>query len=209
MAFAMYVKTGVFESDPTAMLSTLCGSGFALLSLLMVAFANVGTQGTGSYVNCMIVKSGMPKVSYKLLVIIAMVYVSGLTIWGGVNEHFGAFISLAAYIQGPIIGMTVADYLVVKKRKLSLKSAYGLKGHDAYKFTGGFNFVGIGCLIIAFVVSMLFVYNPMTGVIHSDIFLFTTGSGFTAIFGGLLYLIASITPLRKYMLRDRDDLEIV
>ncbi|MDE5872837.1 MAG: cytosine permease, partial [Lachnospiraceae bacterium] len=209
MAFAMYVKTGVYESDPTAMLSTLCGSGFALLSLLMVAFANVGTQGTGSYVNCMIVKSGMPKVSYKLLVIIAMVYVSGLTIWGGVNDHFGAFISLAAYIQGPIIGMTIADYLVVKKRKLSLKSAYGLDGHDAYKFTGGFNFVGIGCLIIAFAVSMLFVYNPMTGIIHSDIFLFTTGSGFTAIFGGLLYLIASITPLKKYMLRDRDDLEIV
>lgn len=209
MAFAMYVKTGVYESDPTAMLSTLCGSGFALLSLLMVAFANVGTQGTGSYVNCMIVKSGMPKVSYKLLVIIAMVYVSGLTIWGGVNDHFGAFISLAAYIQGPIIGMTVADYLIVKKKKLSLKSAYGLDGHDAYKFTGGFNLVGIGCLIIAFVVSMLFVYNPMTGIIHSDIFLFTTGSGFTAIFGGLLYLIASITPLKKYMLRDRDDLEIV
>lgn len=49
--------------------------GFALLSLLLVAFANVGTQGTGSYVNCMIVKSGMPKVSYRLMVLIAMVYV--------------------------------------------------------------------------------------------------------------------------------------
>ena len=65
MALAMFVKTGVYESDPTTMLSTLSTPAFALLSLLLVAFANIGTQGTGSYVNCMIVKSGMPKVSYK------------------------------------------------------------------------------------------------------------------------------------------------
>lgn len=209
MALAMYVKTGMYESDPTVILSKLCGSGFGLLSLFMVAFANVGTQGTGSYVNCMIVKSGMPKVSYRLLVLIAMVYVSGLTIWGGVNEYFGTFISFAAYIQGPIIGMTVVDYLIVKKCKFSLKSAYELEGHNAYKFSHGLNLVGIGCLFISFAVAMLFIYNPMTGVVKSNIFLLTTGSGFTAIFGGLLYYIASITPLKKYMLRDRDDIEIV
>ena len=91
MALAMFVKTGVYESDPTTMLSTLSTPAFALLSLLLVAFANIGTQGTGSYVNCMIVKSGMPKVSYKLMVWIAMVYVSLLTIWGGVEEYFGSF----------------------------------------------------------------------------------------------------------------------
>ena len=35
------------------------------------------------------------------------------------------------------------------------------------------------------------------------------GSGFDALFGGVLYWLASLTPLKKYMLRDRDDLEIV
>lgn len=79
MALAMFVKTGVYESDPTTMLATLSTPGFALLSLLLVAFANIGTQGTGSYVNCMIVKSGMPKLSYKLMVWIAFFYVSALT----------------------------------------------------------------------------------------------------------------------------------
>ncbi|MDE7308494.1 MAG: cytosine permease [Lachnospiraceae bacterium] len=209
MALAMFVRTGMYESDPTKMLATLCGSGFALLSLLLVAFANVGTQGTGSYVNCMIVKSGMPKISYKLLVIIAMVYVSALTIWGGVEEHFGAFISIAAFIQAPIIGIIVVDYLLVKKRKLSLKSAYYIKGHNAYKFTKGFNCIGLACIVIACIVTIFGVYNPLTGEIRSKIFLLTTGSGFDAILGGLLYWIASLTPLRKYMLRDRDDLEIV
>lgn len=102
-----------------------------------MAFANVGTQGTGSYVNCMIVKSGMPKVSYRLMVLIAMVYVGALTVWGGVEEHFGAFISIAAFIQAPIIGMIVADYLLVRRRKLSLKAAYFMKGHDATAIRAG------------------------------------------------------------------------
>lgn len=209
MAIAMFVKCGYYESDPTVMLSTLAGPGVALLSLLMVAFANIGTQGTGSYVNCMIVKSGFPKVSYKLLVIISMFYVSALTVWGWVMDNFGSFISMAAQIQGPIIGMTVVDYLIVKKRKISLKSLYNIDGHNAYEFTHGFNLVGIGCMVIAFVTNILFIYNPITAEIKSPIFMAITGSGYTAVCGGLLYWLASLTPLKKYMLKDRDELDIV
>lgn len=208
MALAMFVKTGVYESDPTTMLSTLSTPAFALLSLLLVAFANIGTQGTGSYVNCMIVKSGMPKVSYKLMVWVAMVYVSALTIWGGVEEYFGSFISLAAYIQGPIIGMIVVDYFLLRKRKLDLRSAYFLEGHQAYEFTKGFNLVGLSCVFISLLVAVLFVYNPVTAQIQSPIFLVTTGSGFTAIFGGFLYWLASLTPLKHYMIKDRNQVTI-
>ena len=209
MAIAMFVKTGVYSEDPTQMLATLAGPGFSLLSLLLVAFANIGTQGTGSYVNCMIVKSGLPKVSYRLLVILAMIYVSALTVWGWVMDNFGSFISMAAYIQGPIIGMTVVDYLIVKKRKISLKSLYNIEGHKAYEFTGGFNLVGLGCILIAFASCVALIYDPLTAEIKSPIFLAITGSGYTALCGGLLYWIASLTPLRKYMLRDRQELEIV
>ncbi|MBO4871825.1 MAG: cytosine permease [Lachnospiraceae bacterium] len=209
MAIAMYMKTGVYVDDHTKMLATLACPGFSHHSLLMVAFANIGTQGTGSYVNCMIIKSGIPKLSYKLLVILAMFYVSALTIWGWVMDNFGSFISLAAQIQGPIIGMTVVDYLLVKKRKISLKSLYNIDGHNAYDFTHGFNLVGLACILIAFVTNMVFIYNPLTAEIKSPIFLILTGSGYTAVCGGLLYYLASLTPLRRYMLKDRDELEIV
>ena len=209
MALAMFVRYGYYESDPTTMLAKLAGPGFSLLSLLLVAFANIGTQGTGSYVNCMIIKGGIPNIKYKTLVILAMFYVSALTVWGWVMDNFGSFISCAAFIQGPIIGMTVVDYLLVRKRKISLKSLYYLDGHDAYRYNKGFNIVGLSCMLIAFVLGIVYVYNPVNGSIKSGLFFITTGSGFTAICGGLLYWIASMTPLKRYMLRDRDDLEIV
>ena len=100
--------------------------------------------------------------------------------------------------------MIVADYLLVRRRKLSLKAAYFMKGHDAYRYTGGFNLVGLACVVIACLTTILFVYNPLTGEIRSGLFLI-----FNALFGGVLYWLASLTPLKKYMLRDRDDLEIV
>lgn len=209
MAIAMFVSKGYYESDPTVMLATLAGPAFSLLSLLMVAFANIGTQGTGTYVNCMIVKSGLPKISYRLMVFISMIYVSILTVWGWVMDNFGSFISMAAQIQGPIIGMVIADYLIVKKKKVSLKSLYNIDNHSAYEFTHGFNLVGLGCMIIAFVTNILFVYNPLTGEIKSSIFLTLTGSGYTAVCGGVLYWLASLTPLKKYMLKDREELDIV
>ena len=174
-----------------------------------IPMGGANEYGTLGYVNCMIVKSGLPKVSYKLLVFLAMIYVSILTVWGWVMDNFGSFISMAAQIQGPIIGMTVVDYLIVKKRKISLKSLYNIDGHRAYDFTNGFNLVGLGCLFIAFITNILFVYNPLTAAIKSPIFFVLTGSGYTAGCGGLLYWLASLTPLRTYMLRDRSELDIV
>lgn len=192
MAKAMFVKAGYYESDPTIMLATLGGPIFSLLSLLMVVFANIGTQGSGAYVNCMIIKSGLPKVSYRLLVILSFFYVSYLTLNGWVMDNFGSFISLAAYLQGPIIGMVVADYLFVKKGSLDLRSAYYIDGHDKYVFNNGFNIKNIVLILICLFTSLFFVYSPIDGEMKSNVFLITTGSGFTAILGFLLYLIFNI-----------------
>ena len=209
MALVMFAAVGEYTSDPTVMLATLCGPEMSLLALIMVAFANIGTMGNGLYVNDMVIKSAMPKVSYKALVIVMAILISGLTIWGGVSENFGAFISIAAYLQGPINGIILVDCFILRKRKLSLKSAFFLEGHDAYKYPGGFNIIGVIAIVVGLACGLM-VYNPMFGMVNSPIFYVTTGSGFTLITGGLTYLILTLTPWgKRYSLRNRNDLEIV
>lgn len=209
MAIAMFVTTGVFVDDPTAMLATL-GPEIALFSLMLVAFANIGTQAVGSYVNDMVLKAAWPKIDYRVLVLLSCIYVCILTYTGEVAANFGMYISIAAYIQGPIIGIMFVDYIILRKRKFSLKSLYYQDGHAAYKFKGGFNWVGVVVIIATLLIALVFVYNPIYGIVESPIFYVTTGSGFTAVMGGLLYWIASKFPsLRAIMLRDRDDLDIV
>lgn len=209
LALAMVTATGEYSSDPTLILATLAGPEVSLLALIMVAFANIGTMGNGLYVNDMVIKSAIPNIPYKTLVIVMAVLISGLTIWGGVSENFGAFISIAAYLQGPINGIILVDCFILRKRKLSLKSAYFLPGHDAYKYAGGVNICGAAAIVVGLICGLL-VYNPMTGTVNSDLFYITTGSGFTLLTGGLTYLILTMTPWgKRYSLRDRDDLEIV
>ena len=177
---------------------------------MLVAFANIGTQAVGGYVNDMVLKAAWPKVDYKVLVLLSAIYVAVLTYSGQVTANFGQFISIAAYIQGPIIGIMFVDYIILRKRRFSIKSLYYQEGHDAYDFKGGFNWIGVVVILLTLFVALFMVYNPVTGEIQSVVFNFTTGSGFTAVFGGFLYWLASKVPsLRDIMLRDRDDLEIV
>lgn len=208
MAIVMFITVGEYVSDPTVMLATL-GPQVALLSLMLVAFANIGTQAVGSYVNDLVLKAAWPKVSYRVLVLLSCIYVAILTITGEVTANFGQFISIAAYIQGPIIGIMFVDYIILRRRKFSLKALYYMKGHDAYQFKGGFNWVGVGVIIVTLVVALVFVYNPIFGTVESPIFYYFTGSGFTAVMGGVLYYVISKIPaVKAYLLRDRDDLEI-
>ena len=156
MAIVMFITVGEYVSDPTVMLATL-GPQVALLSLMLVAFANIGTQAVGSYVNDLVLKAAWPKVSYRVLVLLSCIYVAILTITGEVTANFGQFISIAAYIQGPIIGIMFVDYIILRRRKFSLKALYYMKGHDAYQFKGGFNWVGVGVIIVTLVVALVFV----------------------------------------------------
>lgn len=85
------------------------------------------------------------------------------------------------------------DYLFVRKDNFSLEDAYYMPGHNAYRYTGGVNFIGMACVVLPCVLAMCFVYNPFNGIIHSDIFYLTTGSGFTALCGALFYFLMQKT----------------
>ena len=109
-----------------------------LLALIMVAFANIGTMGNGLYVNDMVIKSAFPKVPYKALVIVMAVLISGLTIWGGVSENFGAFISIAAYLQGPINGIILVDCFILRKRNNAGNNRSGVASNTVLFLPSGF-----------------------------------------------------------------------
>jgi nucleobase:cation symporter-1, NCS1 family len=186
----------------------LGGPVLALLSLLLVAFANIGTQGMGSYIYGLVLKSAFPKTDYRVIAIILCLYVSGLTLWGKVVEYFGAFISLSACIYGPIMALLFVDYFFIRKQKISLRSAYGVQGFNAYKYHKGFNLIGLACVIVGTLIGLL-VYDPLTATIKSPVFYFLTASGTSFFATAIIYYVLSKIPyFSKYILKDRNELTI-
>ena len=206
MAIAMHYVTGEFVDDPTLMLATLSVPAVALCSLLLVGFANVGTQAVGSYIYAVMIKSSFRRASYKLLLLILACYVGGLCIWGKIIDYFGSFLTIGACVYAPLAALLFVDFFVVRKQKISLRAAYGLKGHDAYNYTKGFNFVGLICVLAGIGISLA-IYNPLSGKIYCEPLFYLTPTGCSFIGTGILYwLLNKIPAIQKYTLRDREEM---
>jgi len=208
MAIAMQHITGEMIDDPTLMLATLSVPALALSSLLLVAFANIGTQAVGSYIYGVMLKSSFKKADYRVLILILAAYVAVLCVWGKIVDYFGSFLTISACIYAPLAALLFVDFFFVRKQKLALRSAFELKGYNAYNYTHGINWIGMLCVAAGVAMSLL-VYNPVTGEVHNMFLFRLTPTGFSFLGTGLLYLVLSyIPPVRKYLLRDREEITV-
>ena len=202
MAIAMQYVTGKMVDDPTLMMATLSAPILGLSSLLLVAFANIGTQAVGSYIYGVMLKSTFKKSSYKIIVLVLGIYVALLCVWGRITEYFGSFLTIGACVYAPLAALLFVDFFSVRKQKIDLKSAYEEKGHDAYVYTKGFNIVGAVCLALGFAFSLI-IYDPVKGIIHNRILFMLTPTGASLIFTAILYyLLCKLPPVRRYVRRD-------
>ncbi len=208
MAIAMQYVTGEMIDDPTLMLAALSVPALALSSLLLVAFANIGTQAVGSYIYGVMLKSSFKRADYRTLIIILALYAGLLCVWGKIVEYFGSFLTISACIYAPLAALLFTDFFFVRKQKLALRSAFGLNGYNAYNYTHGINWIGLLCVAAGVAMSLL-VYNPVTGEIHCMPLFRLTPTGFSFLGTGLLYLLLSLVPpVRKYILADRDEITV-
>ncbi len=202
MAIAMQYVTGEMIDDPTLMMATLSVPALGLTSLLLVAFANIGTQAVGSYIYGVMLKSTFKKTDYRLLVVILGIYVGGLCVWGKIVEYFGTFLTISACVYAPLAALLFVDFFFVRKQRLDLKSAYELEGHNAYRYTKGYNVVGLMCLVFGFVLSLA-IYNPVTGEIHNEILFLLTPTGVSFIGTGVVYyLLCKLPWIHRYVRKD-------
>lgn len=208
MAIATGHVTGRMVEDPTLMLAVLAAPAMALCSLLLVAFANIGTQAVGAYLYGVMLKSAFRTAGYRVILLILTVYACGLVLWGGVVDYFGSFLTLSASIYAPLAALLFTDFFLVRRQKLALRSAYGLPGHTAYHYTGGFNWVGLAC-VAAGVVLSLAVYDPVSGAVRCAPLFVLTPTGLSFLGTGLLYaLLSYVPPIRRYLLQDRGEITV-
>ena len=208
MAIAMQYVTGKMTDDPTLMLAALSVPAMGLCSLLLVAFANIGTQAVGSYIYGIMLKSSFRKADYRILIMILAVYVGGLCIWGRIIEYFGPFLTISGCIYAPLAALLVVDFFFVRKQKLALRSAFGLPGYHAYDYSHGMNVIGFFCVAAGFAMSLL-IYNPVTQQVHNMFLFHLTPTGFAFLGTGILYFCLSKIPVvRKYLLRDRLEITV-
>ena len=76
------------------------------------------------------------------------------------------FDNLAAFF-GPIFGIVVADYYLIKKQKINHKELFYPKDNTEYIYSGGWNYKAIYSLIIGFIFSASTIWNPNLAPLES------------------------------------------
>ncbi len=200
MAISMQYVTGEMIDDPTLMLATLSVPALAFSSLLLVGFANIGTQAVGSYIYAVMLKSSFKKPTYRMLIMVLALYVVLLCVWGKIVQYFGSFLTIGACVYAPLAAVLFTDFFLVRKQKISLRDALGMPGCNLYEFTKGFNLLGLASIAVGIVLSLA-VYNPLTCKVHCMPLFYLTPTGFSFIGTCLFYYFASKIPaVKKYVL---------
>ena len=68
-------------------------------------------------------------------------------------DTFGAFF-------GPLFGLMVVDFYLIKRSNLINKDIYSLDNSGAYYYTGGWHLRGIYSLVLGFIFSASTIWNP-------------------------------------------------
>ncbi|HLR70716.1 MAG TPA: cytosine permease, partial [Pseudogracilibacillus sp.] len=126
-----------------------------------------------------------------------------LVFWGGIWDYYHVFLALIGATAGPIVALILVDFFLVRKSKVSMKDLYQVDGRNGYKYTKGINIPAVVSFIIG-ILGYLYVYEPIEGAPRSEIFMYTTGTGFGMLVSGLCYFLLSlIKPINNYLRKDK------
>lgn len=148
--------------DPTQFLVEVAGTVFGVIALLFIILANVGTAIVGVYASTLAIRQlpGLAKGSWRTSVLISVlpaVLLVGL--WANlVFDKFPTFLAFLGVCFGPICGIQIVDYFLLRKQRLSGPGLYDYNG--PYRFWAGINPVGL-LAFAAGVVTYVYLLDPV------------------------------------------------
>lgn len=198
---------GVYSTDPTDWLAAMGGSKvWGVLSVLVIAIANITTQTAGCYCLSLATKVFKPNWNYKIICLCYSLFCIGLILWQGIWQYYNLFLAAVAIIAAPACAIIFTDFFFIRKDKFSLKAAFQRGGHNEYQYSGGVNLVALVSFVLGMIL-YLSIYNPITYSVRNSALMLMTPTGVSFVTAGLSYFIfCKIPALKSYVLREKTEL---
>ena len=153
------------SSDPSEWLRTVGGPTYAIIALAFVTAANFGTAIAGIYASTLGLRNfaSLERRSWALLLLMTItpVAVVGVFIPELFFAKFGNFLAFIGVAFAPLCGIQIADYFVLRRRRVDLRSFYLDYPGAPYFFWRGFNPAALAALVLGCVAYVLLL-NPLT-----------------------------------------------
>ena len=151
--------------SPTDIIGKFDNIFLSIIVLFFILFSSASTNLIANFIpsqNCLInlMPSRLGPTSSGITIGILGFFIGGL--WISILSQIGilSIIDTFGSFFGPIFGIIIADYYVVKKTEIINKDIFSSSETGAYYYSGGWHIKGIYSLFIGFVFSAATIWNP-------------------------------------------------
>ncbi|MFO1172665.1 MAG: cytosine permease [Hyphomicrobiaceae bacterium] len=180
-------------TDASGWLATFGGPAYGAIALTLVALSNFGTVLAGAYAAALGLKQvpGVGRIGWNALILASLIplLILSTTFADAVKAHFTTFLAFIGLAFGPICGVQIADYLLLRRQRLSLTGIYDRGSGTPYHFWHGLN-PAAALALAAGCGAYLAILNPLTFA-TAPMFVWTTASLPAVAVAGLVH--ASLT----------------
>ena len=159
-------------TNPTDIVGKFDNIQITIIVLFFIVIASASTNLVANFIpsqysliNFYPKKLTLKSASYTISVVSFLIGIFWLTLLSQIGilsfvDTFGSFF-------GPIFGLMIADYYLIKQKNISNKDIYSVETDSVYYFSNGWHIKAIYSLLIGFIFSASTIWNPNLMFLHS------------------------------------------
>ena len=154
------------NSDPTIWMTNVGGVVVGVIALGFIAFANVTSMVNILYTSIV----GLRQIAWdslramkweRLVALFCVIPVAIVIFTPGIYDGFFIFLVWTSALNSALSGIGIADYFLLRRQRVSLRSVFAAESRSPFRFWGGFNPVALLALLAGFLIYVL-IFNPQT-----------------------------------------------
>ena len=159
-------------TNPTDIVGKFDNIQITIIALFFIVIASASTNLVANFIpsqysliNFYPKKLTLKSASYTISVVSFLIGIFWLTLLSQIGilsfvDTFGSFF-------GPIFGLMIADYYLIKQKNISNKDIYSVETDSVYYFSNGWHIKAIYSILIGFIFSASTIWNPNLMFLHS------------------------------------------
>ena len=152
-------------TNPTDIIARFDNTYLTIIAVIFILFASTSTNLIANYIPSQnVLLNFLPKtlsIRSSGFIIILFGFFIGIS-WLEILSQIGvlAYIDTIGSFFGPIFGIMITDYYLIKKRNISNKDIFSSITNSSYYYYNGWQIKGLYSLIIGFIFSASTIWNP-------------------------------------------------
>jgi len=151
-------------TNPTDIIGKFNNIQLTVIALLFIIFASASTNLVANFIPCQFTlinflpkKLNLQSSSYVISVLGLLIGILWLPLFSQIGIL--AFVDTFGSFFGPLFGLMITDYYLVKNKELVSKDIYSIEKNSTYYYSKGWHLKAIYCLILGFVFAASTIWN--------------------------------------------------